>query len=39
MSRAKFDFSGYDPKKFRKQKMPSPERKIIKIEEDDMEIF
>lgn len=39
MSRAKFDFSGYDPKKFRKQKEKSPERKVIKKEEGDMEVF
>ena len=39
MSRAKFDFSGYDPKAMRKQKEPSPERKITKKVEEDMEIF
>lgn len=39
MSRAKFDFSGYDPKAMRKQKEPSPVRKITKKVEEDMEIF
>ena len=39
MSRAKFDFTGYDPKAQRKQKEPSPERKVIVKVEDDMEIF
>jgi hypothetical protein len=33
MSRAKFDFSGYDPKEMRKKKAPSPVRKV-KIEDD-----
>jgi hypothetical protein len=39
MSRAKFDFSGYDPKAMRKQKEPSPARKVTKKIEEDMEIF
>lgn len=39
MSMRKFDFSGYDPKAMRKKKAPSPERKVIKKEEDDMEVF
>lgn len=39
MGRARFDFSGYDPAQFRKKKPPSPERKVIKKIEEDMEIF
>lgn len=39
MSRAKFDFSGYDPERMRKKKAPSPERKVIVKLEEDMEIF
>ena len=41
MSRAKFDFSGYDPAVMRKQKEPSPERNVIIITkvEEDMEVF
>lgn len=39
MSRAKFDFSGYDAAQFRKKKDPSPERPVITKVEDDMEIF
>jgi len=39
MSMRKFDFSGYDPKAMRKKKAPSPDRKVIKKEEDDMEVF
>lgn len=39
MSRAKFDFSGYDPNAMKKKKAPSPVRKVIKKEDDDMEIF
>lgn len=39
MSRAKFDFSGYDPNAMRKKKAPSPERKVIKKVEEDMEVF
>lgn len=39
MSRAKFDFSGYDANAMRKKKAPSPERKVIKKEDDDMEVF
>lgn len=38
MSRAKFDFSGYDPSQRKKKKL-SPERKVIKKVEEDMEIF
>jgi len=38
-SRAKFDFSGYDPDAMRKKKTKSPERKVIVKEEDDMEVF
>lgn len=39
MSRAKFDFSGYDPNQHKKKREPSPERKVIVKVEDDMEIF
>ena len=39
MSRAKFDFSGYDPAQFRQSKPQLPERKVIRKEEEDMEIF
>lgn len=39
MSMRKFDFSGYDPKAMRKKKAPSPPRKVIKHEDDDMEVF
>ena len=39
MSMRKFDFSGYDPKAVRKKKAPSPERKVIKKTEEDMEVF
>jgi hypothetical protein len=39
MSRAKFDFSGYDPEAVRKQRPPSPDRKVIKKDVDDLEIF
>lgn len=39
MSMRKFDFSGYDPKAMRKKKAPSPERKVIKREDDDVEVF
>ena len=39
MSMRKFDFSGYDPKAMRKKKQQSPERKVIKKEDDDMEVF
>jgi hypothetical protein len=39
MRRVKFYFSGYDPKAMRKQKEPSPARKITKKVEEDMEIF
>ena len=39
MSMRKFDFSGYDPKAMRKKKAPSPERKVIKKTEEDMEVF
>ena len=39
MSRAKFDFSGYDPEAMRKKKPKSPERKVIHKVEDDVEIF
>lgn len=39
MSMRKFDFSGYDPKAMRKKKPPSPERKVIKKTEEDMEVF
>jgi hypothetical protein len=39
MSRAKFDFSGYDPEAHRKKKPHSPERKVIKKIEEDQEIF
>ena len=38
MSRAKFDFSGYD-KNAHKKKATSPPRKVIKKEDDDMEVF
>ena len=39
MSRAKFDFSGYDPKAARKKKDETPDVKVLKKVEDDMEIF
>ena len=39
MSRAKFDFSGYNPDEFRKKKPKSPERPIIMKVEEDLEIF
>ena len=39
MSRAKFDFSGYDPEAHKKQKPPSPKVKITVKEEEDMEVF
>jgi hypothetical protein len=39
MSRAKFDFTGYDPAMMRKKKAPSPERKVVVKQEDDMEVF
>ena len=40
MSRAKFDFSGYDPKEFRKKKEPDqPLRPIVKMEAEDCEII
>jgi len=39
MSRAKLDFSGYDPKAMRKKKEQSPDVKVLKKVEDDMEIF
>ena len=39
MSRAKFDFSGYDPAVMRKKKEPSPARKVITKIEEDMEVF
>ena len=39
MSRAKFDFSGYDPKVMRKKKEELPERPIWKKVEEDMETF
>ena len=39
MSRAKFDFSGYNADEFRKKKPKSPERPILIKEEEDMEIF
>ena len=39
MSRAKFDFSGYDPERMRKRKPPSPERKVIVKVDEDMEIY
>ena len=39
MSMRKFDFSGYDPKAMRKKKPESPERKVIKKTEEDMEVF
>jgi len=38
MSRAKFDFTGYDPNAMRK-KQTSPPRKVITKVEEDMEIF
>jgi len=37
LSRAKFDFSGYDKNAYKKKH--SPERKVIKKEEEDMEVF
>ena len=39
MSRAKFDFSGYDPDARKREKPRSPERKVIKKVEEDQEIF
>ena len=39
MSRAKFDFSGYDPDAVRKKRPASPERKVLKKVEEDQEIF
>lgn len=40
MSRAKFDFTGYDPAEWmRNKKQPSPERKVITKIEEDMEVF
>lgn len=39
MSRAKFDFSGYDPNAHRKKKPKSPERRVIKKVEEDIEVF
>ena len=39
MSRAKFDFSGYDPNQHKKKKAKSPTRKVTVRVEDDMEIF
>lgn len=39
MSRAKFDFSGYDPAVMRKKREPSPDRPVITKVEEDMEIF
>lgn len=35
MSRAKFDFSGYDPEARKREKPRSPERKVIKKVEED----
>jgi hypothetical protein len=35
MSRAKFDFSGYDPNAREREKPRSPERKVIKKVEED----
>jgi hypothetical protein len=35
MSRAKFDFSGYDPEVHRNKRPKSPERKVIKKVEED----
>ena len=39
MSRAKFDFTGYDPEAMRKKRDPSPEVKVTVKEEEDMEVF
>jgi hypothetical protein len=39
MSRAKFDFSGYDPAMMKRNKASSPDRKVIIKQEDDMEVF
>lgn len=39
ISRTKLDFSGYDPKLMRKKKEEPPDVKVLKKEEDDMEIF
>lgn len=39
MSRAKFDFSGYDAQAHRQKKPKSPERKVIKKIEEDAEVF
>lgn len=39
MSRAKFDFSGYDPEEMRKKRPPSPKITVNIKEEDDMEIL
>ena len=39
MSRAKFDFSGYDADKQRRKKAPSPERKVVVKATEDMEVF
>lgn len=39
MSRAKFDFSGYDPKAMRKKKQENPTRDVVKKIEEDCELF
>jgi hypothetical protein len=39
MSRAKFDFTGYDPAMMKKKKEASPPRKVVIKQEDDMEVF
>ena len=39
MSRAKFDFSGYDPKAMRKKKQETPTREVVKKVEEDCELF
>ena len=39
MSRAKFDFSGYDAEAHRKKKPRSPERRVIMKVEEDAEVF
>mmetsp|Transcript_3391 Transcript_3391/g.5715 ORF Transcript_3391/g.5715 Transcript_3391/m.5715 type:complete len:92 (+) Transcript_3391:480-755(+) len=39
MSRAKFDFSGYDPEAMRRKRDPSPEIKVSVKTEDDMDVY
>jgi hypothetical protein len=39
ISRAKFDFSGYNPDAMRKKKPPSPKVNVVMKDEDDMEVL